>query len=218
MTKGFEVKILPRLGARESGGMVTSASPHQVDSGRVSLAGRSKYAQQLFADLGLTGTKGVDSQQRDKTLSDSGTKEFRRYSLYLSLDCPTIQFAMAGIAAGMAKPTVPTVFHQLRLKRLGRRLVRYPVKEWIFETQEKPEELQVYTDGDWAACVGSRKSMSSYSIKFGKHLLDTSCAKQSIVALSSGKAEYYVITRGSAAGMMVQEIGCKTKLVCLTDS
>ena len=61
MTKGFEVKILPRIGARESGGMVTSASPHQVGSGRVSLAGRSKYAQQLFADLGLTGTKGVDS-------------------------------------------------------------------------------------------------------------------------------------------------------------
>ena len=30
MTKGFEVKILPRIGARESGGMVTSASPHQV--------------------------------------------------------------------------------------------------------------------------------------------------------------------------------------------
>ena len=96
------------------------------------------------------------------------------------------------------------------------------MEEWIFETQEQPEELQVYTDSDWAACVESRKSMSSYSIKFGKHLLDTSCAKQSIVGLSSGEAEYYAITRGSAAGMMVQsilqEIGCKIKLACLTDS
>ena len=165
---------------------------------------------------------GKGNRDLDKPLSDSETKEFRRLAgtaLYLSLDCPTIQFAMTGIAAGMAKPTV---LHQLRLKRLVRYLVKYPVEEWIFETQEQPEELQVYTDSDWAACVESRKSMSSYSIKFGKHLLDTSCAKQSIVALSSGEAEYYAITRGSAAGMMVQsilqEIGCKTKLACLTDS
>ena len=126
---------------------------------------------------------------------------------------------MTGIAAGMAKPTV---LHQLRLKRLSRYLVIYPVEEWIFETQDQPDELQVYTDSDWAACVETRKSMSSYSSKCGKHLLDTSCAKQSIVALSSGEAEFCAITRGSAAGMMVQnilqEIGCKTKSVCLTDS
>ena len=68
-----------------------------------------KYAQQLVADLGLAGTKGVDSpasketgkgnRDLDKPLSDSETKEFRRLAgtaLYLSLDCPTIQFAMAG--------------------------------------------------------------------------------------------------------------------------
>ena len=236
MTKGFEVKILPRIGAQESGGMVQEGRHlHRLikwTPDGFTWQADPKYAQQLVADLGLTGTKGVDSpasketgkgnRDLDKPLSDSETKEFRRLTgtaLYLSLDCPTIQFAMTGIAAGMAKPTV---LHQLRLKRLVRYLVKYPVEEWIFETQEQPEELQVYTDSDWAACVESRKSMSSYSIKFGKHLLDTSCAKQSIVALSSGEAEYYAITRGSAAGMMVQsilqEIGCKTKLACLTDS
>ena len=236
MTKGFEVKILPRIGAQESGGAVREGRHlHRLikwTTDGFTWQADPKYAQQLVADMGLTGTKGVDSpasketgkgnRDLDKPLSDSDAKEFRRLAgtaLYLSLDCPTIQFAMTGIAAGMAKPTV---LHQLRLKRLGRYLVRYPVEEWIFETQDQPGELQVYTDSDWAACVETRKSMSSYSIKYGKHLLDTSCAKQSIVALSSGEAEFYAITRGSAAGMMVQnilqEIGCKTKLVCLTDS
>ena len=46
-------------------------------------------------------------------------------------------------------------------------------------------------------------------------------AKHSCVELRRG-TEFYAITRGSAAGMMVQsilqEIRCKTKLVCLTDS
>ena len=42
------------------------------------------------------------------------------------------------------------------------------------------------------------------------------------VALSSGEAEYYAITRGSAAAIMVQnilsEMDRKCKLACLTDS
>ncbi len=125
--------------------------------------------------------RAIEKRDLDKPLSDSDAKEFRRLAgiytaLYLSPDCPTIQFAMTGIAAGMAKPTV---LHQLRLKRLGRYLVRYPV-EGIFEMQDQPDELQVYTDSDWAACVETRKSMSSYSIKYGKHSLDTSCVKQRI--------------------------------------
>ena len=126
-------------------------------------------------------SRAIKKRDLDKPLSDSDAKEFRRLAgiytaLYLSPDCPTIQFAMTGIAAGMAKPTV---LHQLRLKRLGRYLVRYPV-EGIFEMQDQPDELQVYTDSDWAACVETRKSMSSYPIKYGKHSLDTSCVKQRI--------------------------------------
>ena len=53
--------------------------------------------------------------------------------------------------------------------------------------------------------------------------MDTSCAKQSVVALSSGKAEFYAMTRGAANGLMskhiLEEIGYeKIKLVLRTDS
>eukprot|EP00435_Cladocopium_sp_Y103_P015181 s2139_g3.t1 len=64
--------------------------------------------------------------------------------------------------------------------------------------------------------------MSSLAIRLGSHLLDTSCGKQSTVALSSGEAEYYAITRGSAAAIVVQnilaEMNRRYGLACLTDS
>ena len=50
--------------------------------------------------------------------------------------------------------------------------------------------------------------MSAYAERFGNRLIDTSCAKQSIVALSSGEAEYYALalTRGAAAGLMSGQV------------
>ena len=64
--------------------------------------------------------------------------------------------------------------------------------------------------------------MSSYSEFFGRHLIETSCARQSVVALSSGEAEYYALTRGVAAGLMSQQVSevmnFKLPLVARTDS
>ena len=64
--------------------------------------------------------------------------------------------------------------------------------------------------------------MSCYAIRFGEHLLDTSCAQQSTVALSSGEAECYALTRGASAGLLVKGVlaalGREVKLDCLTDS
>ena len=90
MTKGFEVKILPRIGAQESGGMVQEGRHlHRLikwTPDGFTWQADPKYAQQLVADLGLTGTKGVDSpasketgkgnRDLDKPLSDLKQKSF----------------------------------------------------------------------------------------------------------------------------------------------
>ena len=65
--------------------------------------------------------------------------------------------------------------------------------------------------------------MSSYAERFGKHLIDSSCAKQSVIALSSGEAEFYALVRGAAAGLLTvqiwERVGFKgTKLTMKTDS
>ena len=64
----------------------------------------------------------------------------------------------------------------------------------------------VYCDSDWASDKKTRKSMSSYSERFGNHLIDSSCARQSVIALSSGEAEFYALTRGAASGMMSKQV------------
>ena len=64
--------------------------------------------------------------------------------------------------------------------------------------------------------------MSCYALRYGQHLLETSCAKQSCVALSSGEAEYYALTRAASAGLLLknvlEEIQRETEMICLTDS
>ena len=48
--------------------------------------------------------------------------------------------------------------------------------------------------------------MSCYAVKYGLHLLDTSCARQTVIALSFGEAEYYALTRGASAGLLVKGV------------
>ena len=100
--------------------------------------------------------------------------------------------------------------------------MKYPKEEWIYELQQEPDALHVYCDSDWAACAKTRKSVRSYAIKYGSHLLETSSPNQSVVALSSGEAEYYSLTRGASAGLLVkgvyEEMRKSVQLSCLTDS
>ena len=100
----------------------------------------------------------------------------------------------------------PTIEHELKLKHLARYLKKYLLEVWHVDYQEQPEEAVVLTDSDWGACKRTRKSMSSYVERFGKPLIDASCAKQSAIALSSGEAEFYALVRGSAAGLLTIQI------------
>ena len=187
----------------------------------------------MTKELGLEGAKGVDTpsskltgagcRTSDKPLDAAEASRFRHLAgtaLYLSLDRPSIQYALSEITAGMAKPCE---IHMLRLKRLGRYLLKFPTETWLFALQEEPEEFQVYTDSDWASDAVTRRSMSCHMERFGEHLLDSGCAKQSTVALSSGEAEYYSLTRGAAIGLLTKHIlQCvgfnRVKQVMLTDS
>ena len=116
----------------------------------------------------------------------------------------------------------PTELHLLHLKRLVRYLVKYPTEQWRFDLQDEPDSFHIYCNSDWATCNESSKSMSCYAVKYGLHLLDTSCARQTVIALSFGEAEYYALTRGASAGLLVKgvygEIGKRLLMICLTSS
>ena len=105
---------------------------------------------------------------------------------------------MAKITSGTSQQTK---LHELKL----RFLFSDPRDVWVLEFQEGPKELHVHT-GDWASDKVTRKSISALSERFGEHLIEHSCTKQSAIALSGGEAEYYVLTRGAASGLMMKQV------------
>ena len=171
MLANFETKVLPRLGDPESGGEVTSGK-HLGRTISWSKAGYTwesddKYSRTLVKELGLEGGNGVDSPSSSETgkgqrncdqpLDSQDAAEFRKFTgtaLYLSLDRPSIQYAVSDIASGMANPTI---LHMLKIKRLGRYLLKHPREIWEFECQETPKSVCVMSDSDWATCKTTRK-------------------------------------------------------------
>ena len=83
-----------------------------------------------------------------------------------------------------------------------------------------PKTLYVYTDTDWAADKLTRKTVSCTVERYGSHKLDCSVAKQSLVALSSGEADFYGIVRAVATSKqtskVLEQIGMQSEVtICI---
>ena len=59
--------------------------------------------------------------------------------------------------------------------------------------------------------------MSCTVERYGSHMLDCSVAKQSLVALSSGEAEFYGVVR-TVATQNLEQIGMKAEVTIASDS
>ena len=85
-----------------------------------------------------------------------------------------------------------------------------------------PKMLFVHTDTDWAADELTRKSVSCTVERYGSHVLDCSVAKHSLVALSSGEAEFYGIVRAVAkskqTSQVLEQIGLQAEVTIASES
>ena len=64
--------------------------------------------------------------------------------------------------------------------------------------------LQVHVDSDWAGDLLGRKSTTGVIVRRGKHLLRHMSCLQTLVALSSGEAQDYVLIRGACTSLGIQ--------------
>ena len=112
--------------------------------------------------------------------------------------------------------------HQLQVVRVARYVQQYLGETWLLKYQTDPMTLYVYTDTDWAADDLTRKSVSCTVERCGSHMLDCSVAKQSLVPLSSGEAEFYGIVRAAATSkqtsQILEQIGMKAEVTTASDS
>ena len=87
----------------------------------------------------------------------------------------------------MSGMSEPKVVHLLQVVRVARMFCNIRERLGCSDTKQTPKTLCVYTDTDWAADELTRKSVSCTVERYGSHMIDCSVAKQSLVALSSGR-------------------------------
>ncbi len=117
---------------------------------------------------------------------------------YLAQDRPDLQYAVKEIARRMARPTGSD---WVLLKRLARYLLHAPRGIFRYYWQDMPKEIDTFTDSDWAGCKATARSTSGGVAKVGWHTVKTWSTTQSVVALSSGEAELYSLTKGAAQAL-----------------
>ena len=72
-----------------------------------------------------------------------------------------------------------------------------------YARQTSDETLQVHVDSDWAGDLLGRKS-TTVIVRRRKHLKRHTSCLQTLVALSSGEAQYYALIRGACRSLGIQ--------------
>ena len=154
-----------------------------------------------------------------KLLSEKAFRGIAAKLNYLSLDRPDLQYVSRSISKAMSNPTHEAM---RMLKRVGRYLIGSPRLVQKFPWTQKAEQVVTYGDSNWAGDKKDAKSTSGGALYWNGHCLKCWSSTQQIVALSSGEAELYALTKAAteSVGIMslLSDFGIKVKAIVLSDS
>ena len=190
-----------------------------------------RHVDLLLRDIGVQSCKvtyplvkeKVESlDQEDTELPVEEQYAYRSNTMrmgYLSHDRTDLQRTVRELAKGMQAPTLR---HLEMLKRAARYLKYAPRAVQLFPWQRLIKDLDSYCDTDHAGCVRTRKSTSGGVLMLGKCMNKSYCRGQSVIALSSGEAEYYglvsVISESLGFKSMAADFNVKVSIVVHMDA
>ena len=122
---------------------------------------------------------------------------------YIAQDRTDIAYATKELSRGMSRPTRG---NQRALKRLARYLIGKERAVNKYKYQQAYKHIEAWVDTDYAGCRKTRKSTSGGIIRLGNHVIKTWSTTQSVIALSSGEAEYYGMVKGGSVGLGIQSM------------
>ena len=144
----------------------------------------------------VPGVKEKPIKEDEVELDVKDAKVFRSVvarANYLAQDRPDIRFACKELCREMSKPTVKA---WKALKKLCRYVKGQPeVVQLVPFGSACDRILEVYVDSDWAGCMATRKSTNGGAIMWNGTCLKTWSTTQTVIALSSGEAEYYAAVK-----------------------
>ena len=120
-----------------------------------------RHAEIIAEELGVQDMKeyrvpyekpGDATKEGEEELGATATTRYRAVAAranYLALDRPDIQFTVKELCRGMSKPKKRD---WVALERLGRYLHGRPRLVQTFEWQAPDQNINAYSDADWASC------------------------------------------------------------------
>ena len=237
ITTRFEVKFRGRLGPGHDDDKAIRLLNRIIEwtSEGIVIEGDQRHAEIIIDQLGLyknstaVSTPGETSRDEEDHQDEVVGQDATLYRAcvargnFMSQDRSDIQYAVKELSRKMSKPNVGDM---AKLKRFGRYLVARPRSIVKLKYQEACQNIEItaFTDTDFAGCRKTRKSTSGGIIMIGKHTLKTWSLTQSVIALSSGEAEYYGMVKGASQAIgfksMLEDLGIRayTKVVVKTDA
>ncbi|GJV04358.1 hypothetical protein Tco_1337927 [Tanacetum coccineum] len=155
-----------------------------------------KYILDLLSDTGLTAAKPKEfplptqlklSLNKGNPLKDPGS--YRRLVgrlLYLTMTRPDISYAVQHLSHFVS--SLKDVHMQAALHLL--KYLKGTVSKGLFYPIQSHLKLIGFLDADWASCIMTRRSLTSWCIFMGHSLVSWKTKKQPTVSRSSTEAEY----------------------------
>nr|XP_020174438.1 uncharacterized mitochondrial protein AtMg00810-like [Aegilops tauschii subsp. strangulata] len=175
---------------------------------------QQKYAHELLERAGMLNCKPaptpVDMKAKVSALEGSLTSDGAFYRSivgalqYLTLTRPDLQYAVQQVCLHMHAPRDS---HWTLVKRILR-YIRSTMSLGLTLTAYAFTDIVAYSDADWAGCLDTRRSTSSYCVYLGPSLISWSSKRQTTISRSSAEAEYRAVAECSWIRQLLQELFC----------